>query len=233
MVVSAGMAQQRTEVQSGSVLIARILSALTLAPPVMLAIYFGSPYFELLVVIAWIILAMEWQHMTKGDNRWFFSGLIYLGLGCFSLIWLREDTDIGKNITFWLFFCIWAMDCGAYFFGKTIGGPKLVPRLSPKKTWAGLLGGMVSAASVGILISYLSDSQNLILSAAVSALVGGISQSGDLLESFVKRRFNVKDSSKLIPGHGGLMDRVDGLLAAAIFVATVEYLFGKGIPKWF
>ena len=75
--------------------------------------------------------------MTKKNKKWFFSGILYIGLGCFSLIWLREDDYIGKNTTFWLFFCIWAMDIGAYFFGRTIGGPKLAPRLSPHKTWAG------------------------------------------------------------------------------------------------
>lgn len=142
-------------------------------------------------------------------------GPLYVGAPAVALLVLRAD--FGLAATFWLFASVWATDIGAYAFGRTIGGPKLMPRVSPNKTWAGLLGGMLCAAGVGLAAAWVPEFAAtpwlaLMLLGAVLAVVAQI---GDLFESAIKRRQGAKDSSALIPGHGGLLDRVDGVLAAA------------------
>lgn len=142
-------------------------------------------------------------------------GPIYIGLPAVALLLLRGD--FGFDATLWLFVAVWATDIGAYAFGRTIGGPKLMPRVSPNKTWAGLLGGMLCAAGVGVAGSGVAELANLSW-LALGGLGAGLAltaQLGDLFESAIKRRVGAKDSSNLIPGHGGLLDRVDGVLTAA------------------
>lgn len=147
-----------------------------------------------------------------------FGGEHYVTLALVSLLWLRSIDDNGL-IVVWLFFAVWAMDVGGYFAGKGIGGPKLAPKLSPKKTWAGLIGGMVLAAVVSAIISILFDLATPVWLALAGAAVAVVAQLGDLYESAVKRALNAKDSGNLIPGHGGILDRVDGLVFAAPVVA--------------
>ena len=126
---------------------------------------------------------------------------------------------------------VWATDIGAYAFGRLIGGPKLAPRFSPKKTWAGLIGGMLSAAGVGAGIAAWAGLA-VVGFGLLSAGLAVMSQAGDLFESWVKRRFNVKDSSNIIPGHGGVLDRVDGVLPVAVVVAVLALVQGGGILTW-
>lgn len=142
-------------------------------------------------------------------------GPIYIGLPAVALMLLRAE--LGFAATLWVFVLVWATDIGAYAFGRTIGGPKLMPRVSPNKTWAGLGGGMLCAAAFGLAGSGIADFAHtpLALLAALGAALAVIAQLGDLFESAIKRRVGAKDSSRLIPGHGGLLDRVDGLLTAA------------------
>lgn len=151
--------------------------------------------------------------------RWRLLGVPYISLGPASLIWLRGQEDSGFLLTIWLLLLIWAMDIGAYIAGRAIGGPKLAPRASPNKTWAGLIGGMLSAAIVGGFFGWIAplvtDPAPVLHMALMSALIGAWSQVGDIAESMVKRHFGVKDMSNLIPGHGGILDRIDGLLFAA------------------
>jgi phosphatidate cytidylyltransferase len=149
-----------------------------------------------------------------------------------AIVWLRAQPDGGRSMVFWLLAVVWATDSGAYAVGRWLGGPRLAPRISPNKTWAGLLGGMASAALVGGLMAGVLGAAGL----AVAALVGGglavVAQAGDLGESLVKRRFGVKDTGALIPGHGGLLDRVDGLLAATPVVALLVWMKGVGGVGW-
>lgn len=145
-------------------------------------------------------------------------GTAYVGLALISLTWLRGQDDNGM-IVIWTFFVVWAMDVGGYFAGKGIGGPKLAPRLSPKKTWAGLVGGMVLAAAVSLAISLLFGAGDPLLMPLAGAIVALVAQLGDLYESAVKRALDKKDSGTLIPGHGGILDRVDGLIFSAPAVA--------------
>jgi phosphatidate cytidylyltransferase len=143
---------------------------------------------------------------------WIGLGSLYIGLGCLALLWLRELPGQGREVVFWLLAVVWATDIGAYFAGRGIGGPKLAPRVSPNKTWAGLVGGALCAGLVGVAAAAFlgRDVTVLVVGGMVLAVVA---QGGDLLESWCKRRFGVKDSGHIIPGHGGILDRVDGLLA--------------------
>lgn len=164
---------------------------------------------------------------VRGEQlRWRLLGVPYISLGPASLVWLREQENVGLTLILWLLLVIWAMDIGAYFAGRAIGGPKLAPRVSPNKTWAGLIGGMTSAAIVGGAVASVSGFRPVLLLAVVSALLGAWSQAGDIAESYVKRHFGVKDMSNLIPGHGGILDRLDGLLFAA--PAMVPIVIGLG-----
>lgn len=207
----------------------RILSASVLLPVAVAAAWFGGPAFIALVVLAGILMLWEWMRLpwkvevaapwTRGP-LWIVLGLVYVILPCAALIWLRELPDQGRHVVFWLFCAVWSTDTGAYFAGRTIGGPKLIPRISPNKTWAGLLGGMVAAAVVGGLVAAIDPALPALALAALAGVVAVVSQAGDFTESAVKRYFGVKDSSQLIPGHGGVLDRLDGLLFAAPFVAA-------------
>ncbi|MEM8788925.1 MAG: phosphatidate cytidylyltransferase [Pseudomonadota bacterium] len=144
---------------------------------------------------------------------WMVSGLIYIALAMAFLVELRRDPVQGFPLVLWLVTVVIAADVGGYFAGRAIGGPKLWPRISPNKTWAGMLGGLVLAVIAGgifTLSAYVTLPQILLL----SGILALASQAGDLLESWLKRRCGVKDSSRLIPGHGGLLDRFDGLLGA-------------------
>jgi len=194
----------------------RVVSAVVLALPVLAAVHFGRPYFDILVGAGAIVLASELNRMSAGAPgkwAWRIGGLAYIALACGALIWTRQSF-LGREIVLWLFIVVWAADTGAYAFGRLIGGPKLAPALSPKKTWAGLIGGIACAALAGAWW-YSSKGLDAVV---YSALLGAVAEGGDLLESWAKRRFNVKDSGNIIPGHGGLFDRVDGLMTAAIFM---------------
>ncbi len=152
-------------------------------------------------------------------------GVVYILIPAMSLIWMRISFDPGADrggwLVLWMMIVVWSMDTGAYFAGKNIGGPKMAPKISPNKTWAGLIGGAVSAVILGGVAAYYFDlgsmnagwSWPVLLS--VAAIIALWSQIGDLAESALKRHFDVKDSGAIIPGHGGILDRVDGVLFAA------------------
>jgi phosphatidate cytidylyltransferase len=144
-------------------------------------------------------------------------GLLYVVLPAVGLLYLRDQH--GLALTLWALAVVWATDIGAYFAGRAIGGPKLAPRLSPNKTWAGLIGGMVTAAAVGAAIAIGADlSMRLLWLGGVMAV---FAQAGDLFESWLKRRAGVKDSGAILPGHGGVLDRLDGLVPVASLVAAL------------
>lgn len=160
---------------------------------------------------------------------WLAGGLVYLGVPAISLIWLREaGADLTPN-TDWLpvlmlMVSVWATDSCAYFAGRAIGGPKLAPKISPNKTWSGLIGGVAGSAAV---MGYMANAFQLKYWVAyifVGAVLAVIAQAGDLFESHVKRRAGVKDSGTIIPGHGGMLDRIDGVLTAAPCFAIFLWL---------
>jgi len=156
---------------------------------------------------------------------WPATGLLYLGIAVLSLIWLRQAH--GFEVTLWLLFLVWASDIGAYITGSLLGGPKLAPRLSPSKTWSGLAGGCLSAAIVSIVFGTQTGLGDPLPLGAVGLFLACWSQLGDIVESTIKRRFNVKDSGRLIPGHGGVLDRIDSLVFTVPPVALVLYAAGQ------
>ncbi len=158
-----------------------------------------------------------------GKRLWAASGVCYAGLLLLAAVWLRESFPYGARSILWLFAVVWATDCFAYFGGRLIGGPKLWPRISPSKTWSGTLTGVAFGGVAGAFAALygLSGPAPIGPVLALSFAAAALSQVGDAFESGIKRHFGVKDSSWLIPGHGGVMDRLDGFVAAAIFALLV------------
>ena len=149
-------------------------------------------------------------------------GVLYIAPAALCLVWLR-GTDQGNWWVLMLFAATWAADIGAFAVGSTLRGPKLWPRFSPNKTWSGFVGGLLAAMAAGTLMALLPAFQlNLWAAASIGFTVGLATMAGDLWESALKRRFGVKDSGDLIPGHGGLLDRVDGLMFAVVVMAALR-----------
>ncbi|MBX3487518.1 MAG: phosphatidate cytidylyltransferase [Candidatus Paracaedibacteraceae bacterium] len=253
----------------------RILTALIALPIVIGAVYFGSPYFDLLTGFILIAMIREWSSMTLkspnfpvgyllaavmlsliytdlnhkkyilfalivsgmglayhavkkrnlADYLIFIIGSLYLSWSIYILIHLIHE---GLAAFFlWILLIIWSSDTGAYFTGKSIGGPKLAPSISPNKTWAGFFGGCLTATVIGVLTGpYLQKFYTSVTALAMTAFVLSlVSHSGDLLESYLKRHYGVKDSGTFLPGHGGFLDRLDSLLLVS-FAAGLLLILG-------
>jgi len=169
---------------------------------------------------------------SGGEPAWTALGALWVALPCISLLWLALGESGGKTTLLWVLAVVWATDIGAYAVGRCVGGPRLAPRWSPRKTWSGFAGGLLCAALAGgatALVLRVSPALPLVL---VSAGLAIVAQFGDLAESLAKRRFGVKDSSGLIPGHGGLLDRLDGLLAVIPAVALMTLIGGHSVLAW-
>jgi phosphatidate cytidylyltransferase len=159
-------------------------------------------------------------HIATRDWR-LAAGLFYVGIPTFALIWLRargSNTE-GLLYAFWALSLVWATDIGAYFAGRAIGGPKIAPSISPSKTWAGLGGGMV--ATIGLSYALYAYFDLPLMLVMFSPILTIFAQAGDFFESWMKRRAGVKDSGTLLPGHGGVLDRLDGLVTSAPFAALI------------
>lgn len=257
-------------------LMLRLMSAAVLLPPMIFAIWAGSPWFDLVLIIAAGAMGWEWARMTlgaearplgtwalagacaglvaavaldadfrtlcllliagavtaplvsgfsRGKMPWLYTlGFPAIAVSCACWLWLRVMPE-GRETVLWLMGVVWATDTGAYFAGRAIGGPRLAPKISPNKTWAGLIGGMLSAAGVAALIAAFVHGPSLAL-ALLGATLAVVAQTGDLAESALKRHAGVKDSGRLIPGHGGILDRVDGLMPVAAVLVLLTVVFG-------
>jgi phosphatidate cytidylyltransferase len=264
----------------------RILSAIILAPGVVAAIYFGTPWFDLLVAAMVLLMAIEWRGLcvhgrfdatgylfagtaaaavgaialghsmpaliillvgalvvaiyimirrsggVMENPGWTVAGVLLVGGVGISLIWMRAVPEAGLSIVIWFIVTIWCTDTGAYFSGRAIGGPKLAPRISPNKTWAGLFGGMAAAALWGACWGFFLGNGQMITLSLLAAGTAILGQIGDLGVSVVKRHFGVKDSGRLIPGHGGILDRVDGFVVAAPIIALSIIVTGGDSTPW-
>ena len=256
----------------------RLLSALVFAPPIFATIYVGSPWFDIVVVIAGLLMAWEWARICcEGEfvlSGWLLAagvagaaaatiagaprnaillvaiaatvllavsrferreagymltlGTIMVGVLTVSFLWIRDFPESGRELMVWLVLAVWFTDTGGYFFGRAIGGAKLASRVRPNKNWAGLGGGILLATiwSGFWLTAVGEESILLIVAAGISVAV--LAQLGDLSVSAVKRRYGVKDASGLIPGHGGVLDRLDGMLLTAPALAFVLLLSVRG-----
>lgn len=182
----------------------------------------GSPAATLLLALAGAIVVGAAHAAYDRRGFWPVAGLAYAGLSAISLAALRGGDAAGLAATLFLFAVVWATDILAYFVGRAVGGPKLAPSISPGKTWSGAIGGTIAGVIAGVAVALYAGMLWGAIAAAVLALVLSVaSQLGDLFESSLKRRFGTKDSSGLIPGHGGVMDRVDGLVAAALALFVI------------
>lgn len=265
----------------------RALSAAVLIPVVLLDVWVGAIWFNLLVALIAVLIAQEWTAMAHGRGSaqfalhaaaalcgallplevgiwgaalavcvlwiasallacwqagvasgWPYLGVPYAGFPAMALVLLRADGQYGALAILWILAIVWAADTLAYFAGRTIGGPKLAPVISPKKTWAGLGGAVAGSAAASAIFAAIAG---LPAVAWLALLAGGLAvfeQAGDLFKSALKRHYGVKDSGNLIPGHGGVIDRVDGLVAVAVAAAIIGFLHGgpegtgRGLLLW-
>ena len=203
------------------------LVAAVLLGVVLLALALGYSAAGVLVLLALSVLASLLDCKIGGQGSWAPAGLAYAGLSGVSLAWLRDGDQAGLLAILFLFAVVWATDIAAYFVGRSLGGPKLAPSISPGKTQSGAIGGAIGGVVAGVALAACAGLGNLPLLAVVAFLLSIVSQVGDLFESWAKRRHGVKDSGSLIPGHGGVMDRVDGLVAAAFALYAIGLMLGS------
>jgi phosphatidate cytidylyltransferase len=215
----------------------RIASAAVLAPLAVAAAYFGGWPFVLFWAVAAGAVLWEWTRLVKG-TLWVTAGVFYAAAMFAAPVMLRADAQYGLFAIVLLFAIVWSTDIFGYFAGRAIGGPKLLPSVSPKKTWSGAIVGTLGAMLVAVAVASLFGSFHAGTIAAVALLLSVCAQIGDLFESFVKRKCGAKDSSQLIPGHGGVMDRLDGFWAAALAGCLIGVLRGgiadaaRGLLIW-
>jgi len=210
----------------------RIVSSLLLAGVTIFSLFHGSPLFETLLFFVFLLLMFELRRLPFRAQGYFFVGL-YSIISFLSVYWLSKEV----YLLFFLFCIVWSSDIGAYCAGKFFGGPKVLPKVSPNKTWAGVFGACILTLFVTrLFVDYylipneirvapvnfqILDTDVLVLSLIFSLL----SQIGDFLQSYIKRQLGIKDTGSLIPGHGGLFDRLDGLMfVAPIFALFIYYL---------
>lgn len=200
----------------------RIAAAAVLVPVALFVAWWGGWVFGGFIGLVGMIMAQEWLAMVRScaENRnrglWYLLGVPYVIFPLVAIILLRQDIFHGLTAIIFLFACVWTADTLAYAAGRTFGGPKLWPSISPNKTWSGFFGAVFGGLLAAVLVFYFAGLNNLFAAAMLGAAIGGLEQGGDLFESSVKRKFGVKDSGTIIPGHGGVLDRVDGLIAAAV-----------------
>ncbi len=184
----------------------------------------GGYWFAAMVALAACAMFFEWRRIVRGWSfGWQVAGFGYALVPALALLWIRDRTQanghaIGLELLVWVFITTWSVDIGAYFAGRTFGGPRLAPSISPNKTWSGLAGGIVAATLFGALWARTTGLPGSLLWLAPPFALAA--QAGDLFESGLKRRAGVKDSGTWLPGHGGALDRLDGLVVVATLTAT-------------
>jgi phosphatidate cytidylyltransferase len=202
----------------------RIISALVLLPIALMAIFYSKDLFLFLAISVAILMTSEWLDMSKemdNQKKWRLIGFFYIAIPVYSVIKLR---NYNVEILFWMFAVIWSTDIFAFFAGKTLGGAKIAPTISPNKTWSGLIGGILASMIIGFLSSFMFAGGTLFF-ILLSAFLSIIEQLSDLLESKFKRIFGVKDSGNIIPGHGGILDRLDGMMLLSPVVLLIITIF--------
>ncbi len=223
-----------------STLLKRVLSALILAPLFIYIFVAGGILLQIALLLAFLISLYEWFSLSKKTDYFIpvmVLGVIYMGLAYGSFLALREVYSV--NVLLIFIGMIWISDIGAYFVGKFIGGAKLIPQISPNKTWSGFGGALFFPALFAVIwvwaLGFHPEFNHnpwyilLPIAAILGVVIGSVGQAGDLLISFIKRQANVKDTGALIPGHGGLLDRIDSMLLGApvylVLITLLSYVF--------
>jgi phosphatidate cytidylyltransferase len=210
------------------------VQAVTVAA-IVISVALGRPE---IAALAFLVALAIIGFLSRASSHlaWSIAGMAYAGLPAFALVWLRSDKTLGAAALLYLLAVAWTTDSTSYAAGRLIGGPKLAPAISPRKTWAGLIVGTIAPALIGYAGALLLSGTSGTRLALVSVVIAAACQVGDLSESAVKRTFGAKDMSHLIPGHGGLVDRIDGLLFAALAAALIALRDpanpGRGLLIW-
>jgi phosphatidate cytidylyltransferase len=207
----------------------RVASSVVLAPLAVAAAYLGGTWFIGFWLLAAAGILWEWMGLVAAVRalagaaraEWIALGALYAGAMLAAPLVIRADATLGFIAMIFLFAVVWATDVAAYFAGRLIGGPRLCPAISPNKTWSGALAGVLAGTVAGVAVAVFGGIHSIAPIIIVSLLLSVAAQLGDLFESALKRRFGVKDASHAIPGHGGLMDRLDGFIAAALAAALI------------
>jgi phosphatidate cytidylyltransferase len=224
--LAAGRAEARVLVPGGAgLLIAGVLAAVSL-PTAATGVVLAEAVLAALAIVAW-----PRDDESLDPAGWAAGGVVYAGAALLPSIILRNDPNWGLTAVYFLFATVWITDIFGYFAGRLIGGPLLWPAVSPKKTWSGAIAGGVGGIVAGLSVAYAAGAPKLWIVGIMAFLLSVLSQAGDLFESGVKRQFGAKDASQFIPGHGGLMDRLDGYIAAALGAALIGICHaGVGSP---
>ncbi len=198
----------------------------------------GIPAMLGAICLFWIIAAAAAWFQDPRGSMWRYLGVPYVSLPGAAFTLLRSDEAYGLPVILWIVVVVWAADTLAYFVGRLIGGPKLAPVISPKKTWAGLGGAVIGGAVASAIFAMAAGLGAIAVLAVLAGFLAVAAQGGDLFKSALKRHYGVKDSGRLIPGHGGIIDRVDGLVAVAIAAAVIGLVrsgptaTGAGVLLW-
>lgn len=221
-----------TLVSRGGMTLIGSLSVTGCAGLVLCYTFLPTEMLSIAIFLSVTILAGATMLSRERDALWVVGGCIISATSCLSILWLRESEPDGLFLVTWLISIVIATDVSAYVTGRAIGGPRLAPRISPNKTWAGLLGGIVASAVVGVIFAVYTETTGVVALAMLSAAFACVAQCGDLLVSVVKRKFGVKDSSRLIPGHGGVLDRLDGHIAVQTLAALGVMISERNLLMW-
>lgn len=204
-----------------SELLVRTLSALAMIAVALTAAVLGGYYFAVLTALAATAMFYEWTRIVRGwGSAWRIGGFFYALAPALALLWVRDRSHDKLFLLLWIFLVTWATDIGAYFIGRAFGRTKLAPSISPGKTVAGLYGGMAAATLFGGGWALATGLRLTLL--ILAPLFAIAAQAGDLFESWMKRRAGIKDSGSWLPGHGGLLDRLDGLVPVAVLTALAQ-----------
>ena len=202
----------------------RIISSLVMIPIALFAIFSSQKLFIFLAIVIAVLMALEWSEMSHkmpNKKKWRLIGFLYISIPLYCAISIRI---LDNEILFWMFAIIWATDIFAFFAGKSLGGAKIAPAISPHKTWSGLIGGVLASMGIGV-ISAIIFPGSILFFLVISVIISIVEQLSDLLESKFKRIFGVKDSGDIIPGHGGVLDRLDGMILVAPLVWLIILIF--------
>jgi phosphatidate cytidylyltransferase len=201
----------------------RSLTGILLIAAALLAAVQGGNVLALLVAAIATIMFYEWTRIVHGWGPiWYAGGFVYSLLPALALLWIRERDAHGLELLIWAFIVTWSTDIGAYFAGRRFGKRKLAPTISPGKTVEGLYGGIAAATLLGGAWALTNHLANALL--ALAPLFAVAAQAGDLFESGMKRRAGIKDSGTWLPGHGGVLDRLDGLVPVAVLTAAAQLM---------
>lgn len=201
----------------------RVVTGLILIAAALAAAAFGGYIFAFAVAAVATAMFYEWTRMVRGRGiGWYGAGFVYALLPALALLWIRERDAHGLDLLIWAFLVTWSTDIGAYFVGRSWGRRKLAPSISPGKTMEGLYGGMAAATLIGGAWSLATGLGTALL--LLPPLFAFAAQMGDLFESWMKRRAGVKDSGNWLPGHGGVLDRLDGLVPVAVLTAFTQLM---------